>query len=162
VSALEHLTHDNERYLETFPGPRPLRPRLRLAVVTCMDSRLDLFGALGLNVGDAHLLRNAGGMITEDMLRSLALSQRKLGTREIAVIHHTDCGMYNLDDVAFRAEIAAETGRPPTWDVPGFTDYEQAVREAVNDVRACEWLPCRDDVSGFVFDVSTARLRPVD
>lgn len=162
MSAIEHLLHDNERYVETFPGARPLRPRLRMAVVTCMDSRLDLFGALGLNIGDAHLLRNAGGMITEDMLRSLALSQRKLGTREIAVIHHTDCGMYALDDAAFRAEIEAESGRAPTWDVPGFTDYEQAVRDAVAQVRECDWLPFRDDVAGFVFDVVTARLTPVD
>ena len=162
MSAIEHLLHDNERYVETFPGARPLRPRLRMAVVTCMDSRLDLFGALGLNIGDAHLLRNAGGMITEDMLRSLALSQRKLGTREIAVIHHTDCGMYSLDDAAFRAEIEAESGHAPTWDVPGFTDYEQGVRDAVADIRGCDWLPCRDEVAGFVFDVATARLTPVD
>jgi carbonic anhydrase len=162
VSAIEHLTHDNERYVTTFPGSRPLRPRLRMAVVTCMDSRLDLFGALGLNVGDAHLLRNAGGMITEDMLRSLALSQRKLGTREIAVIHHTDCGMYELDDAAFRAEIEAESGHRPTWDVEGFSDYEQAVRDAVAQVRECDWLPHRADVSGFVFDVATGQLAPVD
>jgi len=133
-----------------------------MAVVTCMDSRLDLFGALGLQVGDAHLLRNAGGMITEDMLRSLAVSQRKLGTREIAIIHHTDCGMFKLDDAAFRAEIESESGHAPTWDVPGFTDYEQAVRDAVEQVRACDWLPCREDVTGFVFDVATARLAPVD
>jgi carbonic anhydrase len=162
VSAIEHLTHDNERYIETFPGARPVRPRLRMAVLTCMDSRLDLFGALGLNVGDAHLLRNAGGMVTEDMLRSLAISQRKLGTREIAVIHHTDCGMYNLDDHAFRAEIAAESGLEPTWDVPGFTDYAQAVREAVQEIRDCPWVPHRDDIAGFVFDVATARLTAVD
>jgi carbonic anhydrase len=101
-------------------------------------------------------------MITEDMLRSLAISQRKLGTREIAVIHHTDCGMFNLDDARFRAEIEADSGRAPTWDVPGFTDYEQAVRDAVEEVRACEWLPNRDDVAGFVFDVATARLTAVD
>jgi carbonic anhydrase len=162
VSAIEHLTHDNELYVGTFPGPRPLRPRLRMAVVTCMDSRLDLFGALGLNVGDAHLLRNAGGMATEDMLRSLTISQRKLGTSEIAVIHHTDCGMFELNDSAFRSEIEAETGHRPTWDVPGFSDYEQGVRDAVEQIRACDWLPARNDVAGFVFDVRTARLTPVD
>lgn len=162
MSAIEHLIHDNEQYLATFPGARPLRPRLRLTVVTCMDSRLDLFGALGLNIGDAHLLRNAGGMITEDILRSLAISQRKLGTREIAVIHHTDCGMYRLDDTEFRASIAAETGHAPTWDVPGFTDYEQGVRDAVQAVRDCDWIPSREEVSGFVFDVATARLSLVD
>jgi len=90
VSAIDHLIHANERYTELFPGPRPLRPKLRLAVVTCMDSRLDLFGALGLDIGDAHLIRNAGGLVTHDVLRSLALSQRSLGTREIVVMHHTE------------------------------------------------------------------------
>ncbi len=110
MSATDHLLHANERYAATFPGPRPLRPKLRTAVVTCMDSRLDLFGALGLEVGDAHLIRNAGGIPTEDVLRSLAISQHKLGTREIIVIHHTQCGMAGFDDDAFRAELAAASG----------------------------------------------------
>ena len=98
MSAIDHLIHANSEYVVDFPGPRPVRPKLRLTVVTCMDSRLDLFGALGLHIGDAHLLRNGGGMITDDVLRSLAISQRRLGTREIVVIHHTDCGMENFDD----------------------------------------------------------------
>lgn len=161
MSAISHLVHDNEVYAATFPGPRPTPPRLRLAVVTCMDSRLDLFGALGLTIGDAHLIRNAGGIVTTDVLRSLAISQHKLGTREVAVIHHTQCGMEGLDDAAFRADLAAQSGREPEWDVPGFTDLEGSVRESVERVRECAWLPARDEVTGFVFDVATARITEV-
>src|SRR6266487_6104421 len=122
MSAIDHLVHENERYVATFPGPRPLRPKLRLAVLACMDSRLDLFGALGLRIGDAHLIRNAGGIPTPDVLRSLALSQRSLGTREVVLIHHTECGMQGFDDDAFRAELAADSAEEPPWSVPGFTD----------------------------------------
>jgi carbonic anhydrase len=162
MSAIDHLVHDNERYAETFPGPRPVRPRLRLAVIACMDSRLDLFGALGLDIGDAHLVRNAGGIVTDDVLRSLAISQRRLGTREIVVIHHTDCGMFGFDDDQFRAELTAETGDPPPWRVPGFVDLSADVRESIELVRSCGWLPHRDDVRGFIFDVATAGLTEVD
>src|ERR1044071_434138 len=116
MSAIDHLIHANERYTTTFPGPRPLKPKLRLAVIACMDSRLDLFGALGLDIGDAHLIRNAGGLPTEEVLRSLAISQRLLGTREVVVIHHTECGMQGFNDCAFRAELTAGTGRAPGWD----------------------------------------------
>jgi carbonic anhydrase len=123
-----------------------------------MDSRLDLFGALGLEIGDAHLLRNAGGVITPDVLRSLAISQRLLGTREIVVLHHTECGMDDFDDDAFRAELSAESGQAPEWDVPGFTDVRDDVRRSIEKVRACPWLPHRDDVRGFVFDVATAAI----
>lgn len=161
VSAIDHLIHANERYTERFPGPRPQRPKLRLAVVACMDSRLDLFGALGLDIGDAHLIRNAGGLVTHDVLRSLALSQRALGTREIVVLHHTQCGMYGFDDAAFRAELAADSGDEPDWDVPGFSDVRAQVRESVQALRDCAWLPHRDDVRGFVFDVATARVEEV-
>jgi carbonic anhydrase len=161
MSAIDHLVHANERYAASFPGPRPLRPKLRLAVVTCMDSRLDLFGALGLEIGDAHLIRNAGGIPTDDVLRSLALSQRSLGTREIVIIHHTQCGMDGFDDPAFRAQLAQETGQAPSWRVEGFTDVHADVRKSVQTVRDCPWLPYRDDVRGFVFDVATARLTEV-
>jgi carbonic anhydrase len=126
-----------------------------------MDSRLDLFGALGLEIGDAHLIRNAGGIPTDDVLRSLALSQRSLGTREIVIIHHTECGMDGFNDSAFRAELAAETGHSPTWRVQGFTDLHEDTRQSVQTVRECPWLPHRDDVRGFVFDVATATLTEV-
>lgn len=161
MSAIDHLIHANVAYSANFAGPRPLRPKLRLAVVTCMDSRLDLFGALGLEIGDAHLLRNAGGLPTDDVLRSLALSQRSLGTREVVLIQHTECGMQGFDDAAFRAGLAAETGDEPTWDVPGFTDVYATMRTSIATVRQCPWLPHREDVRGFIFDVATARIDEV-
>ena len=161
MSAIDHLVHANQAYTTSFPGPRPLRPKLRLAVVACMDSRLDLFGALGLDIGDAHLIRNAGGIPTDDVLRSLALSQRSLGTREIVIIHHTQCGMDGFDDEQFRSALAAETGVEPTWRVEGFTDMEEDVRRSMRTVRECTWLPHREDVRGFVFDVATAALTEV-
>ena len=161
MSAIDHLLHANEGYAEKFPGPRPQRPKLRLAIITCMDSRLDLFGALGLEIGDAHLIRNAGGLPTPDVLRSLALSQRSLGTREVVVIHHTECGMENFDDEEFRALLAAESGDEPPWDVPGFSDIHETVRRSVGVVRECKWLTHREDVRGFVFDIATARLDEV-
>ncbi|GAA0734700.1 carbonic anhydrase [Dactylosporangium roseum] len=161
MSAIDHLIHANARYAETFPGPRPLRPKLRLTVITCMDSRLDLFGALGLEIGDAHLIRNAGGLPTEEVLRSLAISQRKLGTREVVLIHHTECGMEGFDDPTFRAELAAESGREPGWSVPGFTDLHERMRMSIQTVRDCAWLPHREDVRGFIFDVATAKIEEV-
>jgi carbonic anhydrase len=161
MSAIDHLVHANAQYVSRFPGPRPLRPKLRLTVVTCMDSRLDLFGALGLDIGDAHLIRNAGGIPTDDVLRSIALSQRALGTREIVIIHHTECGMDGFDDDEFRRQLTEESGREPTWRVSGFTDLHEDTRRSVQAVRECPWLPHRDDVRGFVFDVATAELTEV-
>jgi carbonic anhydrase len=161
MSAIDHLLHANKTYAATFPGPRPLRPKLRMAIIACMDSRLDLFGALGLDIGDAHLIRNAGGLPTEDVLRSLALSQRSLGTREVVLIHHTECGMQGFDDAAFRAELAGETGDEPPWDVPGFTDIRATMLRSVDVVRQCRWIPHREDVRGFVFDIATARIDEV-
>lgn len=161
MSAIDHLVHANERYVANFPGPRPLRPKLRLTVIACMDSRLDLFGALGLEIGDAHLIRNAGGVPTDDVLRSLALSQRSLGTREVVIIHHTECGMDAFDDEQFRRDLTAETGNAPPWRVNGFTDLAEDTRRSVQTVRTCAWIPYRDDVRGFVFDVATAALTEV-
>jgi carbonic anhydrase len=161
MSAIDHLVQANDHYVLSFPGPRPLPPKLRLAVLACMDSRLDLFGALGLDIGDAHVIRNAGGIPTDDALRSLALSQRKLGTREVVVIHHTDCGMDGFDDEQFRRELAAETGAPPPWRVDGFTDLYEDTRRSVQTVRSCKWVPYREDVRGFVFDVATAKITEV-
>jgi carbonic anhydrase len=161
MSAIDHLLHANQAYVADFPGPRPVRPKLGVAVVSCMDSRIDLFSSLGLRVGEAHLLRNAGGLPTDDMLRSLAISQRKLGTREIMLIHHTDCGMKDFDDPGFRAQLAAESGAQPPWDVAGFSDPAVAMRTSLRRVRECGWLPCRDEVRGFVFDVATGALTEV-
>jgi carbonic anhydrase len=161
MSAIDHLLHANELYAATFPGPRPLRPKLRLAVIACMDSRMDLFGALGLEIGDAHLIRNAGGVPTDDVLRSLALSQRSLGTREVVLLHHTECGMQNFDDEAFRARLAEDSGRQPPWNVPGFSDIRATMRQSIATVRECGWLTHREDVRGFIFDIATARLEEV-
>jgi carbonic anhydrase len=162
MSAIDHLLHANADYAARFPGSRPRSPKLRLAVIACMDSRLDLFGALGLGIGDAHLIRNAGGLPTDDVLRSLAMSQRVLGTREVVVIHHTDCGMEDFDDAAFRAELAAESGVAPNWDVPGFVDIRATTQRSIKVVRSCGWIPFREDVRGFIFDIATARLHEVE
>ena len=161
MSATDHFVHANGTYAETFPGPLPVRPKLRTTIVTCMDSRLDLFGALGLELGDAHLIRNAGGVVTDDVLRSLAISQRALGTSAVVLIHHTNCGMDGFDDEAFRAELEAESGVAPTWRVPGFSDVREDTRIAVQRIVECPWLPHRDDVRGFVFDVATGRIDEV-
>lgn len=161
MSSIDHLVQANRQYAAGFPGPRPLRPKLRLTVITCMDSRLDLFGALGLDIGDAHLIRNAGGIPTDDVLRSLALSQRSLGTSEVVIIHHTECGMDGFDDDAFRRQLTAESGHEPPWQVDGFTDLYEDTRRSVETVRNCAWIPHRDDVRGFVFDVATATLTEV-
>jgi len=126
-----------------------------------MDARIDVLPALGLQLGDAHVLRNAGGIVTEDVLRSLAISQHALGTTGVALIHHTRCGMSGFDDAGFRSDLATSSGTPPPWDVPGFENVEDAVRVAVQGVRDCPWLPHRDDIRGFVFDVDSGLLTEV-
>ncbi len=163
MSELDRFIPANARYLAGFPEPRPKEPKLRVAVLSCMDSRLALFGALGLDIGDAHLIRNAGGLVTPDTERSLAISQTFLRTREIAVVQHTDCGMLGFDDDAFRAMLAERAGGDePPWRVPGFTDVEQSVRQAVAQLRASRWLEHRDSVRGYVFDVATAKITEVE
>jgi carbonic anhydrase len=151
----------NANYFDALTGARPKEPRLELTVVACMDARLALFGALGLQIGDAHLIRNAGGIVTDDVLRSLALSQHKLGTREVMIVQHTDCGMLAFDDEEFRRQLYADSGELPSWDVPGFTDVEASVRTSVQRVKDSGWIPHRDSVRGFVFDVSNATITEV-
>lgn len=162
MSAIDEIVTANEQYAASFAGAPPVKPRRQVTVIACMDCRLDLLGALGLQIGDAHILRNAGGIPTDDVLRSLAISQRELGTREVVVIHHTQCGMNGFDDVAFRATLAAESGQEPTWDVGGFTDLSEDVKRSVQTVRSCAWIPHRDNVRGFIFDVTAAALTEVD
>ncbi len=139
----------------------PAQPRRKLAVVTCMDARIDPLTAFELELGEAHVLRNAGGLVTDDVLRSLAISQRALGTTDVAVMHHTACGMAGFDDAAFRAALADESGVAPTWDVPGFDDVAEQVRRSVEAVRGCPWLPNRDAVRGYVFDVAAQTAEQV-
>lgn len=159
MSAIDDVVRANQQYAPADSPPG--RPGRKLAVVACMDTRLDLLDGLGLRLGDAHWIRNAGGLITPDVLRSLAISQHALGTEEIAALHHTQCGMTGFDDTAFRAELLHESGKTPDWDVPGFTDAYEQLRESLAAVRACPWLPHRDAVRGFVYDVATGRLDEV-
>ena len=138
-----------------------VRPTRRLAIVTCMDSRLNVFAALGLCDGEAHVLRNAGGVITDDVIRSLAISQRRLGTREVMLIHHSDCGMQSLTDDGFRAELQQATGIAPSFAIESFTDVDADVRQSILRVRHSAFLPYRDVVRGFVYDVDTHLLREI-
>jgi carbonic anhydrase len=144
--------------LEDLP---PAAPRRHLAVLACMDARFFPSRLLELDTGEAHILRNAGGLATDDAIRSLAISQRKLGTREIVVIQHTGCGMCGFDDVAFRDELEAETGERPSWDVPGFAAVEESVRDTVATLRATPLLPHRDAIRGYVLDIDSGQLTEV-
>jgi carbonic anhydrase len=157
------LLASNQTYADQRePVHLPVQPSRRVAIVTCMDSRIDLFAALGLGLGEAHLLRNAGGVVTDDMIRSLAISQRKLGTREVMLVHHTHCGMQTLTDDGFRAELQAATGTAPPFAIESFADLEADVRQSILRVRRSEFIPHRDAVRGFVYDVDTHRLHEVD
>ena len=138
------------------------RPSRQLAVVACMDARLDLAGALALDDGEAHILRNAGGIVTDDVIRSLALSQRKLGTREVVIVGHTDCGLGKVTDDGFRAELAEDAGMAPAFAIESFTDVEESVRHSIARVRNSPFLPHRDRVRGFVYDVESGRMDEVD
>jgi carbonic anhydrase len=146
-----------------FPGKGhlPVAPAKRMAVVACMDSRLDIFALLGLAIGDAHVLRNGGGVISDDMIRSLAVSQRKLGTQEIVLVHHTDCGQTKVSDDEFTAELERDTGERPAWPIFAFTDPVADVRESMHRIRTSPFIPNRGQVRGFVYHVETGELREV-
>jgi carbonic anhydrase len=162
MTTIDELLANNGGYADALePRHLDLHPTRRLAIVTCMDSRLDVFAALGLMDGEAHILRNAGGVITDDVIRSLAISQRKLGTREVMLIHHTDCGMQKLTDDGFRAELQAATGVAPAFAIESFVDADVDVRQSILRVRRSEFIPHRDVVRGFVYDVDTHRLHEV-
>jgi carbonic anhydrase len=159
MTAIDRMVELNRSYRGA--GPVGKQPTHHLAVLTCMDTRIDPQRALGLEPGVAHVIRNAGGLVTPDALRSLAISQRALGTREIAVVMHTDCGLHGFDDAGFRSNLAVESGRQPTWDVPGFTDLEVAVHRSVTQIQHCPWLHT-ESVRGFVYDVESGQLGEVD
>lgn len=162
ATTIDELLDNNRAYADALVQVHlDVNPRRRLAIVTCMDSRLDVFAALGLADGDAHVLRNAGGVITDDVIRSLAVSQRRLGTREIMLVHHTDCGMERITDDGFRAELQAATGTAPAFAIESFSDVEADVRQSILRVRRSEFIPHRELVRGFVYDVDTHRLREV-
>jgi carbonic anhydrase len=163
METIDELLANNQAFAASLPARHlDVQPSRRLAVVTCMDSRLDVFAALGLGDGEAHVLRNAGGVITDDVIRSLAVSQRRLGTRETMLIHHTDCGMQSLSDDGFRAELQAATGVAPAWAIESFSDVDADVRQSILRVRRSAFLPHRERVRGFVYDVDTHRLREVN
>lgn len=162
MSVTDELLSNAAQYAAGFDkGHLPLPPARHVAVVACMDARLNVFGLLGLAEGDAHVIRNAGGIVTQDELRSLAISQRLLGTTEIILIHHTDCGMLTFTDDAFRQSIADETGVKPTWAAEAFTDLDADVRQNIARIHAETAIPVKDSVRGFVYDVATGTLREV-
>jgi carbonic anhydrase len=162
VSTIDQLVQNASAYSESFDrGDLPLPPAKRVAIVACMDARLNPYGLLGLREGDAHVIRNAGGVITDDEIRSLAISQRLLGTEEIMLIHHTDCGMLTFGDDDFRRQVAQETGIKPEWPAEAFDDLEADVRQSIARIEASPFIPKKDQVRGFVYDVGTGALREV-
>jgi carbonic anhydrase len=162
MDAIDELLDNNGNFAgKRTPAHLDVRPSRRLSIVTCMDSRLDVFAALGLKDGEAHILRNAGGVITDDVIRSLAVSQRRLGTREVMLIHHSDCGMLTLTDDGFRAELQDATGVAPAFAIESFSDLDADVRQSILRVRRSAFVPHREVVRGFVYDVDTHRLREV-
>ncbi|MBO1767822.1 carbonic anhydrase [Allobranchiibius sp. GilTou38] len=161
MTATDDYLANNATYAESFHGPLPLPPAKHVAVVACMDARLNVYGALGIAEGEAHVIRNAGGVITEDEIRSLAISQRLLGTTEIILIHHTDCGMLTFTDDDFKASIEKDTGVRPAWAAEAFGDLEGDVRQSVARIKASPFIPHKDQIRGFVFDVATGKLNEV-
>jgi carbonic anhydrase len=162
MSVTDELLANNERYAASFDkGELPLPPGKKVAVVACMDARLNPYGALGLEEGDAHVIRNAGGVVTDDEIRSLAISQRLLGTEEIILIHHTDCGMLTFHDDDFKAQVQEETGIKPEWAAESFDDIDEDVRQSIARIKASPFIPNKDSIRGFVYDVETGRLREV-
>ena len=162
MSTTDELLANNETYASSFDkGDLPAPPGRRVAVVACMDARLNVYGLLGLSEGDAHVIRNAGGVVTDDAIRSLAISQRLLGTEEIILIHHTGCGMLTFSDDEFRSAIETDTGVRPAWAAEAFSDLEGDVRQSINRIKASPFVPRKDAVRGFVYEVETGRLREV-
>jgi carbonic anhydrase len=162
VSTIDLLLENAEAYAAGFDkNGLPLPPGRRVAILACMDARLNPYGLLGLSEGDAHVIRNAGGVVTDDEIRSLAISQRLLGTEEIMLIHHTDCGMLTFGDDEFRQDIQRETGIKPEWPAETFDDLDEDVRQSIARIKASPFIPKTDSVRGFVYDVETGRLREV-
>ena len=162
MSSTDDVLANNEGYAASFDkADLPLPPGRKLAVVACMDARLNVYGALGLQEGDAHVIRNAGGVVSDDVIRSLAISQRLLGTEEIVLIHHTDCGMLTFTDDEFKASIEKDTGIRPEWAAEAFSDLDGDVRQSIARIKASPFIPSKDAVRGFVYEVQSGRLREV-
>lgn len=162
MSATDDFLQANGQYAESFEdGGKPMPPAKKVAVVACMDARLDAGGVLGLEVGDAHVIRNAGGVVTDDVIRSLVISQRLLGTREIVLMHHTDCGMLTFRDDEVKQQIVDDTGLRPQFALEAFSDLDDDVRQSIGRIKASPFIPHTDQVRGFVYDVDTGKLREV-
>jgi carbonic anhydrase len=161
MSATDEYLASNARFAESFTGPLPMPPSRQVAVVACMDARLNVYAILGLGDGEAHVIRNAGGVVTDDEIRSLAISQRLLGTREIILIHHTECGMLTFTDDDFKRSIQEETGIKPNWAAEAFADLDEDVRQSIARIQASPFVPHKDAIRGFVFDVATGKLNEV-
>ena len=162
MSVTDELLRNNEAYAESFDkGDLPMPPAKQIAIVTCMDARLSPYVMLGLKEGDAHVIRNAGGVITDDEIRSLAISQRLLGTREVVLIHHTDCGMLTFSDDELKQQIQEDVGVKPHFSMESFTDLEEDVRQSIARIQNSPFIPNKDSVRGFVYEVETGRLREV-
>jgi carbonic anhydrase len=163
MSVTDELLQNNAAYAESFDkGDLPLPPARGVAVVACMDARIDVHKILGLEEGDAHVIRNAGGVITDDEIRSLTISQRLLGTREIILIHHTDCGMLTFSEDDLKQQIHEEVGMKPHFSMESFSDLEEDVRQSIRRIQASPFIPHRDSVRGFIYEVETGRLREVN
>ncbi|GGM98090.1 carbonic anhydrase [Streptomyces sp. ID05-26A] len=163
MTAIDELLKRNYELGNVVPGDRSsAKPSLQVAILTCMDSRIRVFEIFGLKQGEAHVLRNAGGVVTDDAIRSLALSQRKLGTREVLLVHHTNCGLEMVTEDDFKDELEADTGLRPTWAVEAFKVVEQSVRGSMARLRHSPFIPHTDKIRGFVYDVHTGELREVD
>jgi carbonic anhydrase len=162
MSTTDDMLESARRYSTDFDkGHLALPPAKKMAVVACMDARLNPYGILGLSEGDAHIIRNAGGVITDDEIRSLSISQRLLGTEEIVLIHHTDCGMLTFTDDEFKRQLQDETGIKPEWSVETFTDLDEDVRQSIARIKASPFIPHKDKIRGFVYDVVTGEMREV-
>ncbi|QUG99782.1 carbonic anhydrase [Saccharopolyspora erythraea] len=162
MTACDEIVQRNELHVRDASDPGlPAQPSLRVAVVTCMDCRIDLGASLGLHAGEAHVIRNAGGAVTDDVIRSLAISQRKLGTREVMLVHHTGCGLATFTEGEFKDELEAETGQRPSWSVETFADAEQDVRQCMARVRRSPFLGLTTSLRGFVADIGTGALTEV-
>ncbi|HEX8158705.1 MAG TPA: carbonic anhydrase [Solirubrobacteraceae bacterium] len=163
MSTTDELLQNAEAYAASFDkGTLPLPPARKIAILACMDARLNPYGLLGLQEGDAHVIRNAGGVVTDDEIRSLAISQRLLGTEEIILIHHTDCGMLTFTDDEFKRSVQDDVGIKPGWAAEAFPDLDEDVRQSIARIKASPFIPRKDSVRGFVYDVHTGKLREVD
>jgi carbonic anhydrase len=162
MSATDELLENAEKHAEAFDkGDLPMPPARKVAIVACMDARVNPYPIFGLELGDAHVIRNAGGVVTDDEIRSLAISQRLLGTEEVILMHHTDCGMLTFNDEEFRRQIQEDTGIKPAWSPEAFDDLEADVRQSIERIKSSPFIPNKESIRGFIYEVETGRLREV-